>query len=145
MEVVAVVAVLVALCAVVFVVSQPLRRGPEAMERQSSERVRDLEAAREAKYQEIRDAELDARLGKLTPEDHRALDRQLRAEAIEILRELDELEASALGRRFCVESANARVVGPGPPKRAERADACTRLSRVCTRFSRSSRCSSRSA
>ena len=91
MEVVVVVAVLVALCAVVFVVSQPLRRGPEAMERQSSERVRDLEAAREAKYQEIRDAELDARLGKLTPEDHRALDRQLRAEAIEILRELDEL------------------------------------------------------
>ncbi len=91
MEVVAVVAVMVALCAVVFVVSQPLRRGPEAMERQASERVRDLEAAREAKYQEIRDAELDARLGKLTPEDHRELDRQLRADAIEILRELDEL------------------------------------------------------
>ena len=87
----AAVAVLVALCAVVFVVSQPLRRGPEAMERQSSERVRDLEAAREAKYHEIRAAELDARLGKLTPEDHRELDRQLRADAIEILRELDEL------------------------------------------------------
>ncbi len=91
MEILAVVAVMVALCAVVFVVSQPLRRGPEAMERQTSERVRDLEAAREAKYQEIRDAELDARLGKLTPEDHRTLDRQLRADAIEILRELDEL------------------------------------------------------
>ena len=92
MEVVAVVAVMVTLCAVVFVVSQPLRRGPEAMERQDSARVRDLQAAREAKYQEIRDAELDARLGKLSPEDHRALDRQLRAEAIDILRELDELD-----------------------------------------------------
>ena len=55
-------------------------------------RVRDLEAAKEAKYQEIRDAELDARLGKLSAEDHRVLDRQLRAEAIEILRELDELQ-----------------------------------------------------
>ena len=60
MEVLAVVAVLVALCAVVFVVSAAAARaGREAMERQSSERVRDLEAAREAKYREIRDAELD--------------------------------------------------------------------------------------
>jgi flagellar biosynthesis/type III secretory pathway M-ring protein FliF/YscJ len=91
-EVLAVVAVMVVLCAVVLVVAQPLRRGPEAMERQDSARVRDLEAAREAKYQEIRDAELDARLGKLSPEDHRALERQVRAEAIDILRELGELE-----------------------------------------------------
>ena len=87
----AIVAVMVALVAVVVVVSQPLRRGAEALDRADTARVRDLEAAREAKYQEIRDAELDARLGKLSAEDHRALDRQLRAEAIEILRELDEL------------------------------------------------------
>jgi flagellar biosynthesis/type III secretory pathway M-ring protein FliF/YscJ len=91
-EVLAAVGVVVALLAVVAIVSQPLRRGPEAMERTASARVRDLEAAREAKYQEIRDAELDARLGKLSPEDHQVLDRQLRAEAIEILRELDELQ-----------------------------------------------------
>ena len=92
MEVLAAVGVVVALVAVLAIVSQPLRRGPEAMERAASARVRDLEAAREAKYQEIRDAELDARLGKLSLEDHQALDRQLRAEAIEILRELDELQ-----------------------------------------------------
>ena len=85
-------AVLVALAVVVVVVAQPLRRGPGAIERGDAARLRDLEAAREAKYQEIRDAELDARLGKLSPDDHRALDRQLRAEAIEILRELDELQ-----------------------------------------------------
>jgi hypothetical protein len=91
-EVLVVLAVLVALAVVVAVVAQPLRRGAGAIERSAAGRVRDLEAAREAKYQEIRDAELDARLGKLTPEDHRALDRQLRAEAIEILRELDELQ-----------------------------------------------------
>ena len=86
------VAVLAALLVVVALVAQPLRRGPEALAGNDTTRVRDLEAAKEAKYQEIRDAELDARLGKLSPEDHRALDRQLRQEAIEILRELDELE-----------------------------------------------------
>ena len=92
MEAVAVVAVMLVLCAVVLVLWEPLRRGPEAMAQVDSARRRDLEAAREAKYQEIRDAELDARLGKLSAEDHRVLDRQLRAEAIEILRELDELQ-----------------------------------------------------
>jgi hypothetical protein len=90
-EALAIVAVMIALVAVVAVVGQPLRRGAGAMEEADAARVRDLEAAREAKYQEIRDAELDARLGKLSAEDHRVLDRQLRAEAIEILRELDEL------------------------------------------------------
>jgi hypothetical protein len=91
-EVLVVLAVLVVLCGVVWSLSEPLRRGHDAMAKMQSARVRDLEAAREAKYQEIRDAELDARLGKLSAEDHRALDRQLRADAIEILRELDELE-----------------------------------------------------
>jgi hypothetical protein len=91
-EVLTLLGVLVALAAVVAIVGHPLRRGPDAIERGTSARVRDLEAAREAKYQQIRDAELDARLGKLSEEDHRALDRQLRAEAIAILRELDELQ-----------------------------------------------------
>jgi hypothetical protein len=90
-EVVAVVAVILMLCAVVALVGQPLRRGHDAMAGSESARRRDLEAAKEAKYQEIRDAELDVRLGKLSQEDHRALNRQLRGEAMEILRELDEL------------------------------------------------------
>ncbi len=54
----------------------------------------DLEAAREAKYREIREAELDRRTGKLDEGDWRAIDRQLRAEAVAILRELDELGAA---------------------------------------------------
>ncbi len=54
-----------------------------------------LEAAKEAKYREIRDAEMDSRTGKLSPEDYRALDRQLRAEAVAILRQLDELAPAA--------------------------------------------------
>ncbi|HEX5911125.1 MAG TPA: hypothetical protein VFY44_11585 [Thermoleophilaceae bacterium] len=55
----------------------------------------ELEAAKEAKYREIRDAELDRQMGKLTAEDHRAIDRELRADAIDILRRLDELEGEA--------------------------------------------------
>jgi hypothetical protein len=52
----------------------------------------ELEAAREAKYREIRDAELDFRTGKLSREDYQAIDADLRAEAIEIL---DQIERSA--------------------------------------------------
>jgi hypothetical protein len=53
------------------------------------ERLAELEARKEAKYREIRDAELDYRTGKLSKEDHRALDRSLRREAIAILEEMD--------------------------------------------------------
>ena len=52
-------------------------------------RIAELEAARDAKYREIRDAELDLRTGKLSDEDYEAIDQTLRAEAIEILRALD--------------------------------------------------------
>ena len=88
-------AVLAILCAVVWVVGSPLRRGAavEEEDADSAERER-LEAAKEAKYREIRDAELDFRTGKLDEADHRAIDRQLRAEAVEILRQIDRLGAS---------------------------------------------------
>ena len=52
----------------------------------------ELEARKEAKYREIRDAELDREQGKLSQEDWARLDAQLRREAIEILKELDRLE-----------------------------------------------------
>ena len=84
--------VLVVLAVVVFVVSGPLRRGRvEAVEASESARRAGLEAAKEAKYAEIRDAELDHRMGKLSEADWRVQDRALRAEAIEILRRLDDL------------------------------------------------------
>jgi cytochrome c-type biogenesis protein CcmF len=44
-----------------------------------------LEAAREAKYREIRDLELDYRTGKLSLQDYRATDTALRIEALAIL------------------------------------------------------------
>jgi hypothetical protein len=85
------VALLVLAALVAIAVAGPLRRRGEE-ERREDARVEELRAAKEAKYREIRDAELDHRMGKLSPEDWRAVDRELRGEAIEILRELDRLE-----------------------------------------------------
>jgi len=91
--------VLVVLFAVVFVITSPLRRapidaaplGPQAGgAEQRSPEVLELEAARDAKYREIRDAELDHQTGKLSDEDFTAIDSSLRAEAVEILHRLDE-------------------------------------------------------
>ena len=96
---VALAAVLLA-CLVGFAVLAPLRRGPE-VDRREDERRAALEAAKEAKYREIRDAELDFRMGKLTEADYRLTDRELRGQAIAILRELDEYapeDAAAAGR-----------------------------------------------
>ncbi len=76
------------------VLSLPLRRRGEE-ERREETRLEELQAAKEAKYREIRDAELDREMGKLSRDDWRAVDRDLRAEAIEILRELDRLEGRA--------------------------------------------------
>jgi hypothetical protein len=45
----------------------------------------DLDALKEAKYREIRDAELDHAAGKLSDEDFALLDAELRSEAVEIL------------------------------------------------------------
>jgi hypothetical protein len=82
--------IILALAVVVWVVSAPLRRAEEPEVAQASHRAA-LEAARDAKYREIRDAELDHNMGKLSDEDWRGVDRELRAEAIEILRRIDRL------------------------------------------------------
>ena len=80
---------LVLLAAVIAVVSAPLlrtRKNPAPEIPHHAE----LSAAREAKYREIRDAELDYETGKLSRADYDAINATLRAEAIEIL---DQLEA----------------------------------------------------
>jgi hypothetical protein len=86
-----VLALVVLVALVALAVAGPLRRRGEE-ERAEEARLAELQAAKEAKYREIRDAELDHRMGKLSREDWRAVDRELRGEAIEILRELDRLE-----------------------------------------------------
>jgi hypothetical protein len=70
----------------------PLDDDPE---RQAQyERAR-LESARETKYREIRDAELDMRTGKLSQADYEAIDGALRAEALELLNRLQALEGTS--------------------------------------------------
>ncbi|HEX4282091.1 MAG TPA: hypothetical protein VHZ27_15085 [Solirubrobacteraceae bacterium] len=81
-------AIFAILFAVVVFVTAPLRR-PRATTTGGATALPDLEAAREAKYRELRDAELDHRTGKLSDADYEELDRSLRAEAIEILHGID--------------------------------------------------------
>jgi flagellar biosynthesis/type III secretory pathway M-ring protein FliF/YscJ len=120
------IAVLIAL--IVLVVGAPLREAaarragagteetegtdePEDADPQSAERD-ELEAAREAKYREIRDAELDFRTGKLSERDYRELDAELRAEALAIL---DELDAGVRPRG--ASGARSRSGRTGPRRR----------------------------
>jgi hypothetical protein len=79
---------------VLWALSGPFRGRAGAAPPVGSDARRALESAKESKYAEIRDNETDYRTGKLSDEDYRALDRQLRAEAVEILRAIDELDAS---------------------------------------------------
>jgi hypothetical protein len=90
MEALAAVIIVALVVVVVLVVAAPLRRDEDPARRGWGARRADLEAAKEAKYREIRDAEMDWRTGKLSEEDYRALERQLRAEAVVILKALDE-------------------------------------------------------
>ena len=93
---------LVIVAAVVWFVSVPLRRTKEeeavASERVEDPRVAELEARKEAKYREIRDAELDREQGKLSQADWSRQDAELRRDAIAILKELDEARSAAGGK-----------------------------------------------
>src|SRR3982750_3818684 len=95
------------LAGVVAVIAGPLRRrGAEPAERSD---LAAIEAAKEAKYREILDTELDFRTGKLADEDYREIDRALRGEAIE------------LSQRIEAERARPRV-GPARPAALGRDD-----------------------
>lgn len=85
--------VLIVLAAAVYLISAPLRAARAPDDADSAD-VAELEAERDAKYREIRDAELDLRTGKLSDADHAALDGSLRAEAVQILHRLDEARAA---------------------------------------------------
>jgi type II secretory pathway component PulM len=85
--------VILVLAVVVLVIVGPLRQRHDGHADTAASRERaDLEAAKEARYREIREAELDYRSGKLSREDWRALDAELRADAIELLRRIDALD-----------------------------------------------------
>lgn len=79
---------------VAWFVTAPLRNRPASQEEEEDPAVAelaDLEARKEAKYRQIRDAEADRAAGKLTEEDFRRLDRELRGEAVDILKRIDRL------------------------------------------------------
>ena len=109
MAALAVIIIFVLIGLIVLVVGAPLRRaaiervasgegGPGGASGESEAPLRraELEAAREAKYREIRDAEMDYRTGKLSEADHLALDAELRAEALEVLNALEALDAEEM-------------------------------------------------
>jgi hypothetical protein len=84
------------LAVVIIVISAPLRavRRPPSGDEPAEDRA-ELEAAREAKYREIRDTELDYRTGKLSREDYETVNGALRADAVEILDRLEVWEREA--------------------------------------------------
>ena len=76
-----------------WLVTAPLRSPTDQRDEPAGEDPRraDLEARKQALYRQIRDAELDREQKKLSDEDWRRVDAELRREAIEVLRELDAL------------------------------------------------------
>ena len=75
------------LALVVTWVSAPLRRGAGVAPAAADQSVA-LE--REVRLAAVRDAELDAQMGKLSEHEHRELDAQLRGEAVAALRRAEE-------------------------------------------------------
>ena len=88
--------VLLVLAASAAVISSPLWRRTAGEDAEGGD-VEALEAAKAAKLSEIRDTELDFRIGKLSEDDYHALDRQLRAEAVDLLHQLDAARADGGG------------------------------------------------
>ena len=84
---------LVIVVLVAWFVTAPLRdRAPTQRDDPAVAELADLESRKAAKYRQIRDAEADRTAGKLTEADYQRLDRELRAEAIDILKRIDRLQ-----------------------------------------------------
>ncbi len=80
---------------VAWFVTEPLRgRRSETPDDSAEAELADLEARKEAKYRQIRDAEADHASGKISDEDFRRLDGELRREAVDILKKIDRLRPS---------------------------------------------------
>ncbi len=82
---------LVVLAVLAAFVAWPLRRHAAEPAETESPELADLEAAKEALYRQIRDAELDREQGKLSDADWERLDAELRREAIAVLKRIDAL------------------------------------------------------
>lgn len=74
-------------------VARPLlaRATDDGAEIERRDRFDDLEARKLTLYREIKDAAEDRATGKLSEEDFQRIDGELRAEAIAVLKQLDDL------------------------------------------------------
>ncbi|MGH2925198.1 MAG: hypothetical protein ACRDK1_04420 [Solirubrobacterales bacterium] len=97
-----IVLILIVVAALGWFVTVPLRRtrteSEAVRQRIEDPEIAALEARKEAKYREIRDAELDREQGKLSLEDWRRQDAELRRDAIEILKQLDQVRGDRPGQ-----------------------------------------------
>lgn len=80
---------IVAVAAVLAALALPILRGVNEPEYDATRA--ELEDAKQAKYREIRDAELDRAADRLTDEQWREIDAELRKEALAIVTKMDEL------------------------------------------------------
>lgn len=80
---------LAATAAVLAALAAPVVRGVDEPEYDAARA--ELEDAKQAKYREIRDAELDRAAGRLTSDQRREIDAELRKEALAIVTKMDEL------------------------------------------------------
>lgn len=102
--------VMLLVAAAVAMVVAPLLPGRSGRTELDEDAARaELEAARDAKYREIRDVELDRDTGKLSDAEWRSQDRVLRREAMGLLERLDGLDE----RVGAVAARRDRVAGGG--------------------------------
>ena len=118
----------------------------------------EVDELKEAKYSEIRDAELDHASGKLSDEDYAILDAELRKEAVEILDTVgvgSGTASPASGPRRVAERLGRAATATATERQRQRGRPRSRPSAIsspnplhsgpCTPFSASSRCSSPSS
>ena len=79
------------------------KEAPEDLD--TSEDLADLLAEKETIYAAIQELDFDLKSGKLSPEDHEALSRRHEAQAVAVLKRIDELHEAA---RQAEKSRNAR-------------------------------------
>jgi hypothetical protein len=114
---------------VLAIVTAPLRAHLVAGERHrrarpgDEEALRRLEAEREARYRELRDAELDYRTGKLRGEDYAVIRESLRREALAVLDAIEATKARIEGDRSPAEAQRVRSEGDRSAQAAKAASA----------------------
>jgi hypothetical protein len=83
------------LLAAVWVAVWPLIAGGETQRSDADVERQELEAEKARLVQEIHELELDYETGKLSDEDHRAIEARLKGRAVEVMKQIDALSLPA--------------------------------------------------